>query len=148
MRIDKARVLNVINVVITIIGIIVSVVIAVHTYLHRYDEMAEATGEVKVAFDVGDTSACGTFTISAGDVDCGFHQVFGTTRSATQYVVFSKKASAFNYKKYKEIYLTPNESNGDYDFKSSWFSQKYDVKVERKSNKDTYTSFRMDFAVK
>ncbi len=63
MRTDRARALDVITLVVTIIGIVVTVIIALHTYLHRYDEDAKAVEEVEYSFEVGKEVMAGTITV-------------------------------------------------------------------------------------
>lgn len=146
-KIDSANVISVVALIASIIGTVVAVVIAVFQYNHRYDANAKAADEIAFSFMVGDDNDVGTVTMSSGTVYCGFHQILGTTASSTKYEVYSKKTSKSSYTLFDTVYLSPNTDDGDYKFKSSFFSQKYDVKVTRKTNKNTVSSFRMDFAV-
>ena len=146
---DSANVaiLKIVSLLVTIAGVVVSIFVAVSDYNHRYDADATAADEIAFSFYSGDDTCAGTINMSAGTVYCGYYQILGTTASSTKYEVYSKKSSKKSYTLYDTVYLSPNTSDGDYKFKSSWFSQKYDINVKRKTNKDTTSSFRMDFAV-
>lgn len=130
-----------------IIGLVSAVAIAVWQYNTRYDAEAKAADGIDFSYSSTYNVGAGTITMSAGEVTCGYTQVLGATSSSTKYDVYYKKTSNRSYTKFDTVYLMPGNDEGEYDFKDSWFSQKYDVKAERKNNKTTVSSFRMFFGV-
>lgn len=145
--IDQSRVIA--DIIIGVIAIIVAVAVGIATYNTRYDSSAQSSNGFKVPYRSNNNSGTATLTASAGSVWYGAFQKSG--KSDTTYDFYYKKTSAASYSDcVKSITFKKNGTDGkkgDWRLARSKYSQKYDVKVKRTSNKSSDSVLRVDWAV-
>ena len=147
--IDRAAVWEIIAVIVAIIGLIVQVALSVYTYNKRYDSSCNSSDGFKVSFGANSNTAASTLTASAGSVWYGAWQKSGKSNTIYQIRYKPSGVTAFG-PVIRTLTFTENgkeNKQGDWRLTRSKYSQKYDIQVQRMSNKSSSSVLRIDWAV-
>ena len=140
---------GVIEIVVAIVSVIVVVAVAIFTYNTRYDSSAQSSSGFELKYSTNVNSASSTLMASAGSVWYGCFQKSG--KANTEYCFYYKPTSKSNYGScVREVNFKKNgaaNAKGDWLLAKSRYSQKYDIKVSRTSNKKTNSCLHVDWAV-
>lgn len=126
---------------------VVAVAVSVNQYNHRYDADAESATGLEFTLSNNKDSTSGSVTMSAGKCTYGYFQKSGPVN--TKYVLKYKKTSSSSYSTLKSEFTvySNNDYEGSYTLGNNKYSQKYDIKLEKKNNKSKKTVFEVDFAI-
>ena len=140
-------IVTVIVAIVTLGVTVAGVAITEKTYNHRYDADATAAKALEMTISNNKDSASGSVTMSAGQLTYGYFQKSGPV--PTKYVLQYKKTSDSSYSTLKGEFTiySNNDYNGSYNMAKNKYSQKYDVRLCKKSNKSKETVFEIDFGI-
>lgn len=139
---------EIIAAVATIIGVIVTICVGVSQYNSRYDSSCQAADAFQIKYDSTRNVGATSVTASAGSVWYGSWQKSG--KSKTTYDYYYKKSSSSSYSYVRTLTFNGNGTSnrqGDWRLTRSKYSQMYDIKVSRTSNKTSNSVLEVDWAV-